>query len=958
MRYLLGWVGALLLALALPRVALAQPVNNGYLYYVQPQDTWFSIAQNTGHSVETLQGFNPQAVRDHDILFKGERLLIPADFSGQAPRFHAVAAGESWHSVANAYGLAVSLLQATNEKAAATVLAPGQRLFVPLKASPASEGAATLPAPSLPGGVMIPAAYQSRRTDPTDIPRTDALAQPAAELVPRAGAAAPPCPMRLEDIASFLADALSYWTFLPEGMARSARDCGLTIDTLIADRDINGDGFNDLLLTYGQEPAGNGGRRTDLALFHWREDRMALALRAQAAGEVTLMAVGDVNEDQREDIVYADKSCGRADCYTVVHVESWDAEAGRWRNWAAAPMAMVNAEVKLRASEPLGNGLAVHLQGGAYNGPEAGPQRARTEIWTSRDGAAFRLADQTFSPTNYLYHVVMEAHRKTAQSSVQDLHAAQMLYRQALADSALETWHDASEREYLRAFSLLRLAIIASYQDQPAVAAEIVDVLRQAYPASVFTPLGQVWHQAYAGSADSVVACAAARAYVAERPATWRPFGAFGYANPPLAATDICPVLDAFPGAEVAAAAEPENVPDAALSLFPSADKLRSMDPATFAASDDLPPCPGALDGYPKMIERLLNGLAGDLILVETWMRICDVMTDEYGALREGDLNGDGHADVVAIVARPEEQGQGPGKKASRMMVYYRSFGPAFNLIFQPPTSGLGRLLALEDLNADGKQNLAWVDEVCNFLCLSTVEVLAWDGDHVNNFIRKGAVIANGSVRLAPVPTTNPGQGKQIVLEGGTSSLIDGERQIDREELWESVNGAPFRRLWIQYDPANAASRCLGLALVEADVALDAAVAYGYGPALQAYRDILDDPTLTACSITGTPAAVELRLLRGLAFFRLIQGHALDGDMRSAMLVVEELNREMPDNPYTAIARAWREAYAAAAHPVLACQAALPLIQAEPSTWQVTDVFGVDHPSETENTLCFVPEAA
>ena len=64
MRYLLGLTGSLLLALTLPRAALAQPVNNGYFYYVQPQDTWFSIAQSTGHSVETLQGFNPQAARE------------------------------------------------------------------------------------------------------------------------------------------------------------------------------------------------------------------------------------------------------------------------------------------------------------------------------------------------------------------------------------------------------------------------------------------------------------------------------------------------------------------------------------------------------------------------------------------------------------------------------------------------------------------------------------------------------------------------------------------------------------------------------------------------------------------------------------------------------------------------------------------------------------------------------
>ena len=939
---------------------LAQTNSNGYYYYVQPLDTWFSIAQTTGYSVDILQSLNPQAVRDFDIVYQGEKLLIPADFSRQGgTQYHRAQAGESWNGIAHSYGLDLNLLLGANGESSANPapLTVGRSLFIP---PPPSELPihAPLPPPTLPEGVAVPAAYLPYLSDVTVFSEPEPISRPLANLVPNPNLPAPACPAQASEALDFMKEALAYWTNDPQGLVQSAIDCEIAIRSMISDRDINGDGFIDLLLTYDLDAVASPGHSTGLALFHWNGEGLVLETQVKAGGALALLAVGDINADQLSDLVYSDESCGAEVCYTSVYIESWDPVLSQWRNWIAAPVAMVNAEIKLRQAEDLGEGLAVSIQGGVYESPDAGPQRVRTEIWASPDGQPYQRVANEYGPTNYLYHIVMEAHHKTLQSPFQDLHGAQILYRQALADNVLTVWHDASERDYLRSFSLLQLAIIAAYQEQPAVASEIIDVLAQAYPSSVFASLGRAWHQAFMGVEDSVVACTAVQAYVASHPATWQPFGAFGYANPSLDPVDICPILSPFhdrqAGGELQAPASAEGTLS---SLFPSASRLRNMDPLTFAASEELPACPGTLDGYPTMIETVLNGLKGDLLLVETWLRLCGVFTDQEGTLQTGDLNGDGKADVVALVVGQDDTGMGPDQKGSRMMVYYQSFGDIYSLIFMPPTLGVGLLLALDDINVDGKLDLAWVDTVCNFLCLSTVEVLSWDGDFVNSHIRKGATIANGTVRLAPVPAPNPGQGQQIIMEGGISGLIADERQVDRVELWESIHGEPFQRVWFEYNPANPASRCMGLALVEADVVLEGASAYGYGPALQLYRDVLDDSTLQACSITGTPPETELQLLRGLAYFRLVQVHALTGDMRAALLVLEEMTPALSDsNPFMAIAQDWRTAYAAAAHPVTACQTVLPLIQADPSTWQVTDIFGMDHPSEMESTLCFVPE--
>ena len=951
-------LACLWLAAAPSPPVLAQAGVSGYTYYVQPGDTWFAIAQATGQTVSLLQQVNPQAVRNLDLLYTGEQILIPS--AGQ-PRYHDVQPGESLASVAGTYGVSVGLVVATNPQldGGAGALAVGERLLIPLIEAEADnwnslEFDPSVAMASLPEGVVVPLSYRIQPDAPGQRPE-DAV---VGNLIPDPNLSPPVC-TEPAGYADFVRSAFDYWQGKAQGIARSAGLCNLAVGELLDGQDVNGDGFNDLLITLesGAEP--DAPDRTDLLLLHWLGESLQPALQTRAAGRVSLLAAGDVNSDSLRDLIWTDRSCGDVACYTRVHAMSWDRETATWRDWTEAPVSMVNADVRLIDADTLGDGLAIRLQGGVHQAAGAGPQRARTEIWASRQGQPFALQALEFGPTTHLYHVVLEAHLKTVQSPYQDLHSAQQLYRQVLADDSLQVWHDATEQDFMRAFSLLRLAVIASYQRQPDVAAEIVNVLEQAYPASPFAGLGRNWLAAYTGAGDPIVGCAAAQAWAKANPATWQPFGLFGWSNPGLTPDAVCPVIEGEFGQrlDIEPAVDPlASAPAADLALFPNAEELRNLSPEAFAASDDLPECPATLDGYSRMVESLLNGLKGDLLLVETWLRLCEVVSDSIGTLSQLDLNGDGHLDTVAIVGRKEADGLGPNGYSGRLAVYYGSFGNASNLIFEPAVVGLPSLLALQDLNEDKKPELAWVDEVCNAVCLATVEVLAWNGDTVNNFIGKGAVITNGTARLAPVPDTNPGDGYQIVLEGGVSGLLDTDVQVSHVELWESIGGLPFHRVWFEYDPTDPDSRCLGLNLVEADYLLAGAPYYGYGPAIQMYGDILENPTLTACSIVGTNPDREITLLRGIAWFRLVQAHGLAGDMRSSMLTLEDMKAELGAQAiHVRIAEAWRPAYADHADAVQACQAALPIIRQEPASWQVTDLFGLDHPAETETSLCFVP---
>ncbi|MCY3660051.1 MAG: LysM peptidoglycan-binding domain-containing protein, partial [Caldilineaceae bacterium] len=714
-------------ATAQTAVSLAQTGVSGYTYHVQPGDTWFAIAQATGQTVSLLQQVNPQAVRNFDLLYTGEQILVPS--AGQ-PRYHDVQPGDSLASVASTYAVSVRLLVATNPQlgGSAGSLAVGVRLLIPLLHAEANsrnsfEFDPSVAMASLPEGVVVP---QSYRVQP-DAPGLQSEDAVGGNLIPDSTLPPPVC-TEPAGYADFIRSALDYWQGKAQGIARSAGLCNLVVGELLDGQDVNGDGFNDLLVTLesgGSEP--NTPDRTDLLLLHWLGENLQPALQTRASGRVSLLAAGDVNSDLRRDLVWTDQSCGAVACYTRVHAMSWDQKTATWQDWTETPISMVNADVRLMDADVLGDGLAIRLQGGVHQAAGAGPQRARTEIWASRQGQPFALQALEFGPTTHLYHVVLEAHLKTVQSPYQDLHSAQQLYRQVLADDSLQVWHDATEQDFMRAFSLLRLAFIASYQQQPEVAAEIVNVLEQAYPASPFAGLGRNWLAAYTGADDPIVGCAAAQAWAKVHPATWQPFGLFGWSNPGMTPDAVCPVIEGEFGQrlDIEPAVDPSaSTPPAELSLFPNAEELRNLSPEAFAASDDLPECPGTLDGYPRMIESLLNGLQGDLLLVETWLRLCEVVSDSIGTLSQLDLNGDGHADTVAIVGRQETDGLGPDGYGGRLAVYYGSFGNASNLIFEPAVVGLPSLLALQDLNNDTKPELAWVDEVCNAVCLSTVEVL------------------------------------------------------------------------------------------------------------------------------------------------------------------------------------------------------------------------------------------
>ncbi|MCB0188527.1 MAG: hypothetical protein KDE31_29855, partial [Caldilineaceae bacterium] len=277
-----------------------------------------------------------------------------------------------------------------------------------------------------------------------------------------------------------------------------------------------------------------------------------------------------------------------------------------------------------------------------------------------------------------------------------------------------------------------------------------------------------------------------------------------------------------------------------------------------------------------------------------------------------------------------------------------------YELVANPEIYGEPTLLTIEDLNNDRVSDIAWSVEGCSTFCVLEVQIVTWASGVYTSTIAPGATIAEGRATFTDIAPGHPGRGKQLVLEGGVSGTADGGLAVPHTEIWQSIDRTPFQRIRWSYDRTVEGSDCLGLRLVEADVALQAGSMAGYDAAVDLYSQSID-PTLTACSLYGMAVDEELQLLQGLASFRLIQAHALNGDFVAAGEILQSLTQGQPESAYTEAATKWFAAYENGGDAAAACDEVIDIFEENEKLWQITDNYGYNHPALAAEQICFVP---
>lgn len=989
MRPALRLVYLLLALLCLLQITSASAQDSGYTYIVQPGDSWPVVARRVGLTEEELKAANPGAVRQNAWLIVGEPLLIPRAPDWQE-KFYIVQRGDDWASVAGKFGLAPQLLQAANPKASRpeNKLIVGERLLVPAILPTPTGPAPTSPSSSLPGSAG-PAPSPTAGAGLDLLASISAAGEAAPFIAPNitvplpTPVTLPPCP----DAPQHLGRALNVLFGFPTAdrfgqLSAFLGDCGADLQLLV-NSDLNDDLVRDAVLIYtpggslsrsagsdsrqGAEMGPRGASKQELLILSGREDHR-LSFGVSASGSLALLAAQDINADGKADVVWTDTVCGSNSCFVTVHVRSWDGAA--WRDWTKGTITMAAAEVSLIPGLEPDSPQEIMLTGGEYTGGETGPQRQRSAVWTSQGGAPYELSSERRAPSSCLYHTVLDANR--ALSDEVYLEKAQWLYTEAVENTALEACGKRpDELAELRSFSLFRLALLAGYRSDPNLAKSYVERLATEYADQIYAEVALRWLAAFQASEKPQAACRSVNDFAHGSPAVLRVLADFGYANPTFSADEVCPLL----------------APD-----------LVATSDVPVAGLEGLPKCPQSSPPFLDLLPQVVNGLAAKLeadaaaggereksaapsdgqdttrqelqrigFVIAEWLQSCNAIAGDRGAIEISDLNNDGLKDLVIAPTLVTEGGYGPDGADGVLMVLHQRQDGGFVAAYQSRVDGEPKILAIGDANEDGKADLFWQFERCDIYCRLTVNAITWnlESGAYETVLQPGSAIVEGTATLELSDDGASGLPRihRLWLHGGVSGTGEEGLDIPHTEIWYSVGGSPVRRFTWSFDRASEASSCLGLRLIEANVALQAAGpqadSTGYGRAIQLYRSALESSApsggLRPCSVQGTGAEEEMTLLRGLAGFRLTQALALNQEREEAELLVETLEEESPESEYVQVTRAWLDAFTSVPDPVAACAAVMSTFLGSPALWQITHEFGDDHPSLSVRNVCFVP---
>ena len=961
-------------------------------YTVSAGESWSTIAARNGISMAALQAANQKSVRPGMILYNGEKLIIPPrtpatatptteetevqepveegtdatvdESAGTEASVEAPPTGEEAIATETPAAVEDEVVEpevTATEEASAAEETPSEEIVA--EETPVAEAETEADATET-------AAETSEEISPT-VPMTETVIEAevpeiAAPATEEETAAPPECPEALADYPDSILAVLNGSDGSAEALNDFLSGCGAAVEDGVVVADLTGDGVDDFVIAYQNPSQESAFVESDLIIVSLGEDGYEVAYRARAAGEVRLLSTDDINQDGQSDVAWVDTTCGASTCFDTVNVRSWDGSV--WADWTDGTITMAYADIELTDVSDEGSGQEIELTGGIYGSVGAGPQRSRTETWASIDGEPYVLADKVYSASECLYHTVLDANRALSEAeNPEDLAAAKALYENAVTDETLiKCWVRPAELEELRSFSLFRLAAIEAYEGNMEAAADRVTELAATYPESPLVEVAQTWLDKVEAGDAFPAACEAVTTFADEHPEVWEILSDYGYTNPSFEASDLCP-----PPLQAGEDAGDDSEQDGATGASPRSDLEgssalsaegedaageagESRDDAIAAIAENLPDCPASLVDYADALPIALDVTAGDTEILERWLYACGGLAEDRGALLTADLNADDIEDYVIFPTVISDVGLGPDGAQGGVYIFHGLPGGGYELAASPEVFGKPVPLAIEDLNGDDNVDVAWTVEGCSTFCMLETQIVTWDGAEYVSLIQPGATIASGEASFEEIKTVDTATGKALVLRGGVSGTPEGGLTVKHEEVWQSIDGAPFRRISWQYDSEDEGSNCLGLRLIEADVALQAADVLGYGPAFEKYARTLE-PGLEACSIFGLTPDDELALLNGLANFRFIQVQALDGDLEGAEASLNYFTEQLPDSPYVQAAQQWLDEFAASGDAAAACDMVYSIFEDNPDMWQITDHFGYNHPALAAEQICYVP---
>lgn len=320
--------------------------------------------------------------------------------------------------------------------------------------------------------------------------------------------------------------------------------------------------------------------------------------------------------------------------------------------------------------------------------------------------------------------------------------------------------------------------------------------------------------------------------------------------------------------------------------------------------------------------------------------------TDPNLTLWRPDLDGDGLVDLAFTLVDPS----GPNPLGSGQLFVYHCRGDQYILSYtsQPsPELGPPKILASDDLNGDGAQDLLVEEENCGaHTCTAQVQALVWTNTTLVDRL-EGQTDDLPSPQIEVRVDSNGTTEIAITAQGVASVGAGPFRPITRVWSWSDASGS-FEvirerahetnfRIHILQD-ADTAARSGDLAAAEAG-----------------YQRVINDNSLQG----WVNPEREWRVLSGYAQFRLITTAVQRGDPTAAQTRYDQLQQEYSNDPaasgFSQLGQAFWQAYQADGDVAAACQTAQAYAAAHSPSVLDPLYFGYSNPTYSPADLCPLP---
>lgn len=355
---------------------------------------------------------------------------------------------------------------------------------------------------------------------------------------------------------------------------------------------------------------------------------------------------------------------------------------------------------------------------------------------------------------------------------------------------------------------------------------------------------------------------------------------------------------------------------------------------------------PGLFTDMPGLIAAFLNsGATTDELSAELAKSLEGSQPTPAAA---GDFNGDGLLDIAVSILNPITSTR---PQQGVLLVYLCQEG-AYQLAYtsaSSSTAGAPSILFVQDINADGKDELVAAAQTCGaHTCFENVQVLVWNGKTFENRLA-GRTDDLPEARVAVQPTTEGGIADIIVTGGMVGSVGAGPQRAEtRTWKYDSASGS-----WVVAADELAPSNFRIHAIQDADAALrngDVEVA------LSLYTRVLTDkPPLE----DFMDPAREKSILGAYAAFKIAALHFAAGESAPAQQMLDLMAADYPPGSpqfsYLEMAKAYQNALAQGSDKAKTCAAVMGYAQQHPD--QVLDplgptVFGYANKTFTPADMC------